>query len=139
MKRNDSEYYDKAKETINMNNLSILIKKHNYTITKVSMNTGINDATLYKYLNNTLTPSLPNLITLADYFKVNLDYLIGRAMSPAMYDIYNSEEVDAIIRMVNLLTIDDRRLVNSLIQTIVNEREKQKELDSLRKEYSTNR
>lgn len=124
LKRNENELYDKSKDSINMHNLGDIIKKHNYTITKVSMNTGINDSTLYQYLSNTLTPSLPNLISLANFLQCNLDYLIGRTNNPSLYDNFNPDEVNQIIHMVKLLTKEDQKVVNILIEALLKEKEK---------------
>lgn len=124
MKRNENELYDKAKNSINMHNLSEIIKKHDYTIAKVSINTGINESTLYQYLSNVLTPSLPNLISLANFLQCNLDYLIGRTDNPSLYDNYNSGEVNQIVHMVKLLTKEDLRIVNILIEGLLKEKEK---------------
>ena len=123
LKINKNEIYDKSKDSINMNNLSEIIRKRNYSITKVSANTGINDSTLYRYLNNTLIPSLPNLISLADFLQCNLDYLIGRTNDPMMYDFYDSKEIDEIKEMVSLLTEEERKFVRILFETIFNNRD----------------
>lgn len=40
--------------------------------------TGINVCSLWKYENGLSQPTLPNLMKLADYFKVSLDYLCCR-------------------------------------------------------------
>lgn len=38
-------------------------------------------ATIYDWLNNKYLPNFTNIIKLADYFKVNLDYLLGRTQN----------------------------------------------------------
>jgi len=124
LKRNENEMYNEAKNNINMHNLGEIIKKHNYTITKVSMNTGINNSTLYQYLSNTLTPSLPNLINLANFLQCNLDYLIGRTNNPNLYDNYNSNEVNSIIHMIKLLTKEEQKVINILVNGLIKEKEK---------------
>lgn len=103
-----------------------MIKNHNYTITKVAMNVGISETTLYEYLKNNLSPSLPVLINLANFFNCNIDYIIGRTNNPALYDNYRSDEVNYIIYMLDYLTKEETKLVNTLIKSIINEKEKAK-------------
>lgn len=45
--------------------------------TKVSAETGIHQSYLSKYENGTLEPSLEQLGTLANYYEVSIDWLLG--------------------------------------------------------------
>lgn len=38
-------------------------------------------ATIYDWMTNKYLPNFENIIKLADYFKVNLDYLLGRSLN----------------------------------------------------------
>ena len=38
-------------------------------------------ATIYDWINNKYLPNFTNIIKLADYFKLNLDYLLGRTQN----------------------------------------------------------
>ena len=124
LKRNENELILTARQKIDMRNLKVLIKEHNYTVTKVAMNVGVNDSTLYEYMKNTAFPSLPVLMNLADFFKCNIDYLIGRTNDPAMYDNYKKEEVKAIIKMIEELTNEEKEFVNALLKEINKKKDK---------------
>ena len=124
MKRNNNELFNKAKSTIDMSNLKRLIKKHNYSITKVAMNAGINDSTLYEYLKNNASPSLPVLINLANFFNCNLDYLIGRTNTPTQLNNTKTEELSDIIHLIDSLNKDEQKIVDAFLQGIIKEKEK---------------
>lgn len=64
--------------TFNPANLKTLIKRDGFSHKYVSEGTGISIATLRSYTCGKRVPSLKNLITLADYFAVPVDYLLGR-------------------------------------------------------------
>ena len=48
----------------------------------LQMATGIDQAILSKYENGQRVPSLENLLILADYYRVSLDYLLRRMDDP---------------------------------------------------------
>ena len=126
MKRIENEIYTKTKNNINMKNLSKLIKENKYSITKVAMNVGINDSTLYGYLNNTISPSITVLINIANFFKCNIDYLIGRTDTPTLHENYNKEEIKVIIEMLEKLTQEEKDFVKILISEINKQKLKDK-------------
>lgn len=45
---------------------------------ELAQNLNISIALVYKWLNDETKPSLKNLIEIADYYNVTIDYLIGR-------------------------------------------------------------
>ena len=59
------------------NRLELLMQENNYTLKKVSENTGIPVTTLSGYKKNLRTPKKENAIKLADYFDVSVPYLLG--------------------------------------------------------------
>lgn len=124
LKRVNSELINEAKKSVNMKNLKGLINEHDYTITKVAMNVGINDSTLYEYLKNNALPSLPVLINLANFFQCNIDYLIGRTNNPALYDNYKPNEVNNIIHFIETLTKEEKEFVSALLKEISKRKEK---------------
>lgn len=113
--------FNKAKDSIDMSNLSKLMKERNYSVTKVALNAGVKDSTMYEYLKNNICPSLPVLINLADFFSCNLDYLIGRCDNP---NLYEDEECDSIIYLLESLSNEERQLIFTLIRSIIREKEK---------------
>ena len=57
--------------------LAQLMKERGLTAYRVSMDTGVSQATLSDWKRGRSTPKLPKLQKLADYFGVSLEYLMG--------------------------------------------------------------
>lgn len=66
----------------NLCNLSIrleeLIFEKKSNPNKIATAIGVSTITIYRYLNNSRTPTLENTIALANYFDCTIDYLVGR-------------------------------------------------------------
>lgn len=60
------------------NALDELREKTGLSLDKIASATGIPLASLYAYASGRIAPSVSVLVTLADYFAVPLDYLVGR-------------------------------------------------------------
>lgn len=60
------------------NNLRKLRKERKLTQIAVMMQTGIEQALLSKYENGTRVPTTENLIILADFYNVSIDYILCR-------------------------------------------------------------
>ena len=56
----------------------------------MDLNTGQN--TISRYENGEREPGIDELIRIADYFRVSVDYLIGRTDYPEMYPVNNKEK-----------------------------------------------
>ena len=56
----------------------------NYTQKQVASNIGITERNYQRYEANDQRPSFDILISLADFYNVSLDYLVGRTMNPAI-------------------------------------------------------
>ena len=67
-----------AMET-NLKQLRLQKKK---TQLQVQMDTGIEQALLSKYESGKRIPPTETLVTLADYFNVSMDYIMGRTDKP---------------------------------------------------------
>ena len=61
-----------------------LLDEHNTTAYRVSKETGISERLVGQWKVGRMKPNLDNLVKLADYFGVSLDYLVGRSDDPAM-------------------------------------------------------
>lgn len=72
-------FFDKPK-----NRLEFLMQENNYTLKKVSENTGIPVTTLSGYKKNLRTPKKENALKLADYFDVSVPYLLGLDDNPVL-------------------------------------------------------
>ena len=54
----------------------------NYTQKQVASNIGITERNYKRYEANDQRPSFDILISLADFYNVSLDYLVGRTKNP---------------------------------------------------------
>lgn len=54
----------------------------NYTQKQVASNIGITERNYQRYEANDKRPSFDILISLADFYNVSLDYLVGRTKNP---------------------------------------------------------
>ena len=54
----------------------------NYTQKQVASNIGITERNYQRYDANDQRPSFDILISLADFYNVSLDYLVGRTKNP---------------------------------------------------------
>ena len=54
----------------------------NYTQKQVASNIGITERNYQRYEANDQRPSFDILISLADFYNVSLDYLVGRTENP---------------------------------------------------------
>ena len=66
-----------------MNNiLKELRKSAGLTQISLQMKTGIEQALLSKFENGERTPPTETLMTLADFYNVSMDYIMGRTNNP---------------------------------------------------------
>ena len=65
-------------------NLKKLRLQKKKTQLNVQMETGIEQALLSKYESGKRIPPTETLITLADYYDVSMDYIMGRTENPEM-------------------------------------------------------
>ena len=62
--------------------LAEIIEERGLTLYRVSKGTGISGSLLGYYRSGRSDPSSENLIKLADYFNLSVDYLLGRTNNP---------------------------------------------------------
>lgn len=58
-----------------------LMEERNVTAYKLSADTGIPQSTICDWRKGVSFPKISALITIADYFDVSIDYLVGRTKS----------------------------------------------------------
>ncbi len=58
--------------------LDSLMFERELTLTQLANEVGIQKAILSRYMHSVMTPSVVNLVKLADYFQCTTDYLLGR-------------------------------------------------------------
>lgn len=63
-------------------NLKKLRKERGLTQITLQMQTGIEQALLSKFETGTRIPPTETLVILADFYNVNIDYLLGRTNNP---------------------------------------------------------
>ena len=61
-----------------MKNMKFVRVSRDITQLKVQMDTGISQSTISKYETGEALPTVENLILLANYYDVSLDYLMDR-------------------------------------------------------------
>lgn len=88
--------------------LKELRKSHKYTQYMLEILTGIDRTTISAYENGTREPSYKNLIILADFFKVSIDYLCGRT-DRIIIDITNENNLTQkkIIALLSNIHIEE--------------------------------
>ena len=79
-----------------VSNIKLLCKQRNTTIGKISKELNISSG-IYRWDKN--TPSVDKLITIADYFNVSVDYLIGRQKEVSSGICYQSD-TELMIRLL---------------------------------------
>ena len=121
MRINDKENYDKIKNSITMKNLKEIIDSKGYSVTKVATNSKISDSTIFAYINSQKIPSLPTLISLADYLNVNIDYLVDRTDNPLKIDELSNfkPEVAQFIERYLSLSNDQMKQVEGYIDCLL--------------------
>ena len=62
-----------------------LRKARNITQLKMAMDLNMSQNTISRYENGEREPGLEELVRIADYFDVSVDYLLERTNNPKMY------------------------------------------------------
>lgn len=75
-----TEYVPAVKQETFPERIELLLKKHSLTVYKFSKSCCINFNSYYGWMQNAI-PKVFTLITIAEYFNVSLDYLVGRSDS----------------------------------------------------------
>ena len=88
-------FFDKPK-----NRLELLMQENNYTLKKVSENTGIPVTTLSGYKKNLRTPKKENALKLADYFDVSVPYLLGLDDNPVLKNPSEDSFVKSFVKFL---------------------------------------
>ena len=78
-----------------------LRKKRNLTQKEVASRLGLHPNTVRGYENNTLTPSVENLIELAVLFNASVDYILGLSKRTSIYiDDCTPEQQNLILDLI---------------------------------------
>lgn len=119
----NKDNYNQVKKNISMNNLETIMKDKNISDTKLGAELYLSDSSIQGYRYNTKHPSLVSLIKLADYFDVNVDYLLDRTNISTKVDElvkYDSEEYNSLVTKYNKLSKEDKANVIGYINGLLN-------------------
>ena len=119
----NKDNYNQVKKNISMNNLETIMKNKNINDTKLGTELYLSDSSIQGYRYNTIYPSLVSLIKLADYFDVNIDYLLDRTNISTKVDEllkYDSEEYNLLVTKYNELSKEDKANVIGYINGLLN-------------------
>lgn len=119
----NKDNYNQVKKNISMNNLETIMKDKNISNTKLGAELYLSDSSIQGYRYNTKHPSLVSLIKLADYFDVNVNYLLDRTNISTKVDElvkYDSEEYNSLVTKYNKLSKEDKANVIGYINGLLN-------------------
>lgn len=119
----NKDNYNQVKKNISMNNLETIMKNKNINDTKLGTELYLSDSSIQGYRYNTKHPSLVSLIKLADYFDVNIDFLLDRTNISTKVDEllkYDSEEYNLLVTKYNELSKEDKANVIGYINGLLN-------------------
>ena len=119
----NKDNYNQVKKNISMNNLETIMKDKNISDTKLGAELYLSDFSIQGYRYNTKHPSLVSLIKLADYFDVNVNYLLDRTNISTKVDElvkYDSEEYNSLVTKYNKLSKEDKANVIGYINGLLN-------------------
>ena len=119
----NKDNYNQVKKKISMNNLETIMKDKNISDTKLGAELYLSDSSIQGYRYNTKHPSLVSLIKLADYFDVNVNYLLDRTNISTKVDElvkYDSEEYNSLVTKYNKLSKEDKANVIGYINGLLN-------------------
>ena len=83
---------------------------------------GISQQSINKYENHKIEPDISTLIALADYFDTTVDYIIGRTDENGRRSAQSDKDV--LIEKYLLLNESEKKCVNVLIDTFIEEQKK---------------
>ena len=119
----NKDNYNQVKKNISMNNLETIMKDKYISDTKLGAELYLSDSSIQGYRYNTKHPSLVSLIKLADYFDVNVNYLLDRTNISTKVDElvkYDSEEYNSLVTKYNKLSKEDKANVIGYINGLLN-------------------
>ena len=121
---NDKENYLSIRNSISMTNLKKIINAKGCLITKAAINSRVSESTLKAYMNGQKIPSIPTLISLADFLNCNLDYLLDRTDNPIKFKninkINNNQEINQLLQNIVSLPSDKQQLVIAYVKGLLN-------------------
>ena len=118
-----------------MNKLKFLRESKNISVRDLAAKTNINPGTISRMENGNQQITDSYLITLADYFKVSIDYLLGRDWYDPEKTIVKVKDFDYKDILNKLENLPDKQLYNlaGVIEYILEQRDQSKDSDVISK------
>ena len=118
-----------------MNRIKELRKSFNLSQEKLAEEFDVERATISRWENDKTDPSNEDLIKLAQYFKVSVDYLLGRTINPTAPD-QESQNPEAQEFLHRLKSSSENNILSMFHETIstygkLSKEEKERMLDGL--------
>lgn len=127
MRINDKESYENISNSISMSNLRKILDSKKISTVKLAMNANVSDSTINAYLKNgsgKKIPSLPTLISIADYLNCSIDYLLDRSDNPMINSdvnlVNNDKDLNQLMQNITSLPKEKRELVIAYVQGLLN-------------------
>lgn len=127
MRINDKESYENISNSISMSNLRKILDSKKISTIKLAMNANVSESTINAYLKNgsgKKIPSLPTLISIADYLNCSIDYLLDRSDNPMINSdvnlINNDKDLNQLMQNITSLPKEKRELVIAYVQGLLN-------------------
>lgn len=93
-----------------MNNFKECRERKNLTVEEVSEKLGISNTAIYNIEKGKNSPSVDNLVQLAELYEVSIDYLLGRIRFnnfAVQYEYLQALDEDDLCKELDLLHIDE--------------------------------
>lgn len=96
-------------------NLSALIESRGITVKDLAAEANMAPTTIHRYFSANRTPDLPNLMRLADYFNVSLDWLLGFSGdgNPPFSSL--PPEIQEVADLYEVASPEDRRVIQAVL------------------------
>lgn len=119
------------------------IKLKDIKVAEMAEAIGVSKKTIYAFMNGTSFPSVDSFEKISQYLNVSSDYLLGRVEDPndtipVEADDPLFEEILTIRRAFQKMSPSERRIVQNLVKTIVQESERKQETEDREKEEKEN-
>lgn len=93
--------------------LRLLVDSRGITAKDLSREAHIPDATIYRYLHGDRVPKIDGIITIANYFKVSVDWMLG--LTDEKHETWTPETLE-VARRYTVASPDDRRVVEAVLE-----------------------
>ena len=94
-------------------NLRSLMEGHGLSGKALSLECGIPDASINRYLTCSRVPRLDNILILAKFFDVSVDWLVGLSEEK---DAHWPQKTREIARLYSMATQDDRAVIDAVLK-----------------------